>query len=225
MGGSIAGFGGWQSLLVQHGMYSAAASDLLAVVSLRTHPPGPLAALKRQLVELQGEVAEAHQRLHLTQGRVEHNLQRISELKQEALALGDQVQRQAAQQQAVASSASSRLATTEASSGSSSRLATAEASSGSSGDGAASSVVPAPAGLQAAATAAVAARLVAPPQQDPHRQQQLQQQRRARGRGLHSSLEIEEELKNHWFAVSFVSKLGREVSRCCLLRGVYLGLR
>ena len=165
-------------------------SDLLPATLHR--PPAP-AALKRQLMELQGEVAEAHQRLHLTQGRVEHNLQRISELKQEALALGEQVQRQAAREQvAAASSSSSRRSLAMAQASSSNNMASSSVASTS------SSVVPATAGLT-----------VPPPQHD--HQEQQQQLRRARGRGLHSSLVIEEELKNHWFAVSFVSKLGCEV--------------
>lgn len=43
--------------------------------------------LKRQLQELQAEVAAAHSRLHLTQARVETNLRRINQLKEEAVAL------------------------------------------------------------------------------------------------------------------------------------------
>ena len=45
-------------------------------------------ALKRQLQDLQAEVASAHSRLHATQSRVESNLQRITELKEEAARLG-----------------------------------------------------------------------------------------------------------------------------------------
>jgi len=41
-------------------------------------------ALKRQLLDLQKEVSAAHSRLHTTQERVDVNLRRISELKEEA---------------------------------------------------------------------------------------------------------------------------------------------
>eukprot|EP00877_Chromochloris_zofingiensis_P006369 jgi/Chrzof1/1986/Cz10g28270.t1_CAO1[v5.2] len=44
-------------------------------------------ALKEQLMQLQQQVDDAQQRLKLTQSRVDQNLQRISELKAEAMAL------------------------------------------------------------------------------------------------------------------------------------------
>ena len=43
-----------------------------------------IGALKKQLEDLQQEVSAAHARLHLTQARVESNLQRIEELREEA---------------------------------------------------------------------------------------------------------------------------------------------
>ena len=46
-----------------------------------------VAALTSQLVELQAEVQTAHERLHQTQARVEHNLERVSALKAEAASL------------------------------------------------------------------------------------------------------------------------------------------
>ena len=46
-----------------------------------------VAALTSQLVELQAEVQTAHERLHQTQARVEHNLERVSALEAEAASL------------------------------------------------------------------------------------------------------------------------------------------
>lgn len=139
-------------------------------------------------------MSEAHQRLHLTQARVEQNLQRISELKEESARLGDAVQRArtADAQPAASAAAVPALAPSEA------------------------GAAPAPAPLPTRKPASPV-RPAAPGHSGPARgacggagpataQQGAEQQRR---RGLHSSLEMEEELKNHWFAVAFVSKLGK----------------
>ncbi len=56
-----------------------------------------VAALTSQLVELQAEVQTAHERLHQTQARVEHNLERVSALKAEAASLEKMRQRSAAE--------------------------------------------------------------------------------------------------------------------------------
>ncbi|KAL4420817.1 hypothetical protein ABPG75_010473 [Micractinium tetrahymenae] len=180
---------------------NARVEELLSEGSRERHS---VSALKRQLVELQSEVAEAHQRLHLTQARVEQNLQRISELKEESARLGDAMQRARAAEAAAA----------------------AGGVAAASGSAAAAAVVteagaaPAPAALapQRARKLASASHAAAPGHAGPARgacggagpaaaRQSPEQQRR---RGLHSSLEMEEELKNHWFAVAFVSKLGKE---------------
>jgi hypothetical protein len=41
--------------------------------------------LKQQLMQLQREVGQAHEQLHLTQSRVEHNMRRINELRAETV--------------------------------------------------------------------------------------------------------------------------------------------
>ena len=137
--------------------------------------PALPAALKRQLVELQSEVAAAHQRLHLTQARVEHNLQRIGELKGESERLGHLAQAAAA------------VETTPAAAPVASPL----------------QPLARPAAVTPAAAAAPPpARRQPQPREHPEDATTLR-----RRRGLHSSLEAEEVLKNHWFAVAFASKL------------------
>lgn len=203
-----------------------------------THPPTLChlylcAALKKQLMELQGDVAQAHERLHLTQARVEQNLARISELKAESARLGDTVQRAQQQQQQQAeggsdlSAAAAGLAAANPAAATSAAgvleemgsapapaaLRAGNARSEEAGNGAS-----APPALQAAVAASHAA--LAPghalnracggtgPRGTAHPlslEQDIEVQRR---RGLYASLEMEEELKNHWFAVAFVSKLG-----------------
>lgn len=161
----------------------------------------PAAALKRQLVELQSEVAEAHQRLHLTQARVEQNLRRISELKEESARLGDAMQRARAPEAQPAAAGDANVA----------------AASGIAAGPAEAGAAPAPALQQRSRELASAAHPAAPGHSGPARsacggagpaaaRQGAEQQRR---RGLHSSLDMEEGLKNHWFAVAFVSKLGK----------------
>ncbi|KAK9816649.1 hypothetical protein WJX72_003294 [[Myrmecia] bisecta] len=58
-----------------------------AALSEESRERTSVVALKTQLVELQQEVNAAHQRLHLTQARVDFNMQRINELKEEATQL------------------------------------------------------------------------------------------------------------------------------------------
>lgn len=169
-----------------------------------SHVLPPAAALKRQLVELQSEVADAHQRLHLTQARVEQNLRRISELKEESARLGDAVTR--------ARAAEAPTAPADA--------APAAPASGATAAPAAGSTVDAPSLPQRSRKLASTAHPAAPGHSVPARSAcggagpaaSLQSPDQQRRRGLHSSLEIEEGLKNHWFAVAFVSKLGK-VSR------------
>ncbi|PSC70793.1 chlorophyllide a oxygenase [Micractinium conductrix] len=197
---------------------NARVEELLSEESRERHS---VSALKRQLVELQGEVSEAHQRLHLTQARVEQNLQRISELKEESARaqLGDAVQRAEATEGAALDGAAV------------SALAPAAATAGSSGSAAAvvteAGAAPAPAalGTPRAVPARRAAASAAHSQAPRHATRasggavpcaalspaaEAAADEAQRRRGLYSGLEMEEELKNHWFAVSFVSKLGKE---------------
>lgn len=152
-------------------------------------------------MELQSEVAEAHQRLHLTQARVEQNLRRISELKEESARLGDAMQRARAPEAQPAAAGDANVA----------------AASGIAAGPAEAGAAPAPALQQRSRELASAAHPAAPGHSGPARsacggagpaaaRQGAEQQRR---RGLHSSLDMEEGLKNHWFAVAFVSKLGK----------------
>lgn len=126
--------------------------------------------LKQKLVTLQEQVDEAHQRLHLTQARVEQNLQRVNELKSEAVSL-EQTQRGTV-------AALGRL-----------RPLVQERSQ-------AKALPPAAAGAagsrRAPASAGGAAGLS------------------AKERGLQSTLEIEEGLKNFWYPVEFSSKLVKD---------------
>ena len=165
-------------------------------------PPAAPAALKRQLVELQGEVAAAHERLHLTQARVEQNLQRISELKEEPARLGDAVQH------AQATGALGADAELAAGAGAAARLGEV-APSAAAGVREEAGAALAPAALRASVAASRSA--LAPGHASRagggsgpstlSMDEEVEQQRR---RGLYSSLEMEEELKNHWCAAPAV---------------------
>ena len=159
-------------------------------------------SLKHQLLELQGEVAQAHQRLHATRARVEQNLRRINELKAEASKLerlqqklgGGGMHQPAA---AVAAGAPATAATQPAAG-----AATAAASAPALSVAAATVTTPAAAAtVVAAGLAGEAAAAVAPaaPAKGPQHPQ----------RGLNASLELEDELRNNWFIVHFTSKLGK----------------
>ena len=151
---------------------------------------------------------------------MEQNLQRISELKEESARaqLGDAVQRAEATEGAALDGAAV------------SALAPAAATAGSSGSAAAvvteAGAAPAPAalGTPRAVPARRAAASAAHSQAPRHATRasggavpcaalspaaEAAADEAQRRRGLYSGLEMEEELKNHWFAVSFVSKLGK----------------
>jgi chlorophyllide a oxygenase len=161
-----------------------AAARVEAALSEASRERLSVSALKRQLVGLQAEVAEAHARLHLTQARVEQNLRRISELKDEAARLGD-----VAADPAAASEAGRAAAAAVAAAAAAPAAPTRQ------------EAPPAPAALRPAASEA---RARAPG----HAAAAPRRSAAQRRRGLHSGLDAEEELKNHWFAVAFASKLG-----------------
>jgi len=146
-----------------------------AALSEETTEGAGVSAMKRRLQELQKEVGAAQSKLDLTQARLESNIARIEELKEEA----------------------KRLQKTHD-----------ESDDDSSN------------------TIAAAALMLAPPA-TPQRQREQQQQPASpspsilpsipidterrdallKRRGLQSSLELEDELRNHWFAVQFADKL------------------
>eukprot|EP00887_Chlorella_sp_A99_P007345 scaffold2.g7345.t1 len=167
--------------------------------------------LKRQLLDLQGEVGLAHQRLHATQARVEQNLRRINELKAEASKLERMQQgltsgKQAATPAAAVTAATVAAAPAAAAAGAPAAGRPRPACGGTGPSGAplapavaataaAADAVAVPAGAAGDGTAAV-----------PGAGKQL----RPRQRGLAASLELEEELRNNWFIVHFSSKLGKD---------------
>lgn len=149
-----------------------------------------VADLQHQLVDLQAEVSAAHQQLHLTQARVHQNVQRVAELKSEAVQL--ELLRQMPEvdelASAVATTATQRCQDVERA------LAHQSAST---------SAAPATQTLSApqASSSTTAVRPAAP------------QQRKgvtAHQRGLQSSLEIEEGLKNFWYPAAFASQLRKD---------------
>ncbi|KAH7622922.1 putative Chlorophyllide a oxygenase, chloroplastic [Nannochloris sp. 'desiccata'] len=154
-----------------------------AALSEGTTEGAGVGAMKRRLEELQKEVGAAQTKLDLTQARLESNIARIEELKEEAR----------------------RLQKTHDDSDDDSSIRNTASS--------------------AAAVKAKAALTLAPPA-TPQRQLDNQQQaspspsilssnpidterREAliKRRGLQSSLELEDELRNHWFAVQFADKV------------------
>eukprot|EP00803_Ostreobium_quekettii_P011564 evm.model.scf_130EXC.7 EVM.evm.TU.scf_130EXC.7 scf_130EXC:107232-111908(-) len=108
--------------------------------------------LRKQLVRLQRDVNSAKQKLNVTESRVEHNMARLRELRQEA-----DVLERLKQEKAASTTASAPATPPQASMGVSIKEHTAE--------------------------------------------------RRRDNSGLHSSLEIEDGLKNFWYPVQFTSKL------------------
>jgi chlorophyllide a oxygenase len=190
------------------GAIEEAAARVEALLSEESRERHSVSALKRQLVELQGEVSEAHQRLHLTQARVEQNLLRISELKEESSRLDE----------AVAAAGSSAQAPVLQDAGSS-REALAALNAAAAASASSSSSAPADHAARTAPAAASAVAAMPPPVASTPApsgaagassggDEQLTPAHAAR-RGLRSSLEIEEGLRNHWFAAAFVSKLGK----------------
>ena len=75
----------------------AAPLQVTHLLSEESREHASVAALTHQLVELQAEVQTAHERLHQTQARVEHNLERVSALKAEAASLEKLRQQSAAE--------------------------------------------------------------------------------------------------------------------------------
>jgi chlorophyllide a oxygenase len=149
-----------------------------------------VADLQHQLVDLQAEVSAAHKQLHLTQARVHQNVQRVAELKSEAVQLELMRQLPEADEpaSAVAGTATQRSQDVERA------LAHQSASTSAA---AATQTQSAP----QASSSTTAVRPAAP------------QQRKgvtARQRGLQSSLEIEEGLKNFWYPAAFASQLHKD---------------
>lgn len=146
-----------------------------------------MANLQHQLVDLQAEVNAAHKQLHLTQARVEQNVQRVAELKSEAVQL--EHMRQLSEPASAAPSASSQQ------SQNSERVLAHQSASTS-----ASTAIPSPVASSTSSTT-TAVRPPAP---------QQRAKMTARQRGLQSSLEMEEGLKNFWYPAAFASQLHKD---------------
>lgn len=147
-----------------------------------------VADLQHQLVDLQAEVSAAHKQLHLTQARVHQNVQRVAELKSEA------VQLELLRQMPEADEPASAVAGT----------ATQDVERALAHQSASTSAAAAATQTQSAAQASSSTTAVRPA---------APQQRKivtARQRGLQSSLEIEEGLKNFWYPAAFASQLHKE---------------
>ncbi len=153
------------------------------------------------------------QRLNMTQKRVEHNLQRVNELKAEAAAL-ERLKETVTAEPVYASSSSSAApaarATSTVNSRASSTTTTSRASSSSNSSSSMATLTAPP--------APVAARQQTGQPSEQQRQQEQQQQRRRRSmadrrrdRGLSSSLEIEEGLREFWYPAEFSSRLKTDV--------------
>lgn len=136
--------------------------------------------LQSQLADLKTEVAAAHDQLHLTQARVEQNLQRIDDLKAAAAQFESLSQTPSQSQDASAQQDSQHFERT---------LAHQSASTSASG---VTDQAPLPSSHSPASTAHTAAQ----PRTLP-----------AKRRGLHSSLEMEEGLKRFWYPVAFATQL------------------
>ena len=138
--------------------------------------------LQRQLAELQSEVAAAHDQLHVTQARVDQNLERIDNLKAEATQLEFISHASGPSQSSSASSLQQQSQLPERA------LAHQSAST--------STATATPSSTQTSSISNTTDRDFAPQRSVP-----------AKRRGLHSSLEIEEGLKRFWYPVAFASQL------------------
>ncbi|GIL55475.1 hypothetical protein Vafri_11035 [Volvox africanus] len=152
--------------------------------------------LREQLQNLQLQVHEAQERLKLTQARVEQNLNRVNELKAEAVTLErfrssmngannaatQQEEIQAAAERGVAAAAPTQS------------VVVREAGAGTT----AHAVLTEPASTNSSAAQAVGA---------PGRRSKAAMRR---GRGLESSLEFEAGLRNFWYPAEFSAKLGKD---------------
>ena len=147
-----------------------------------------MADLQYQLVDLQAEVNAAHEQLHLTQARVNQNVQRVAELKSEAAQM--ELSRHLTQTdtnipaQAQTSPQQDTRYMERVSSHSTASTSTAtrtQAASHTSQPSAAARSAPMQRGKAT-----------------------------ARQRGLQSSLEIEEGLKNFWYPAAFASQLQKD---------------
>lgn len=147
-----------------------------------------VADLQHQLGDLQAEVTAAHEQLHLTQARVDQNVQRVADLKSEAAQL--ELTRHLTQ---AGSDAQSQPQTSNQSSSQHLERISAHAS--------ASTSTATPTQAAASTFTPNAAAKSAP------------MQRRtptAMSRGLQSSLEIEDGLKNFWYPATFSSQLQKD---------------
>lgn len=171
-----------------HGFTVYADTQVQQLLSEEAQERTSVADLQHQLVDLQSEVNAAHEQLHLTQARVDQNVQRVADLKSEAAQLelmrhltqadGDaQVQPHAHNQHD--SQHHERI----------SAHATASTSTATQTQAAANTFMP----NAAARSAPLQRGTVA-----------------ARQRGLQSSLEIEEGLKSFWYPATFSSQLQKD---------------
>ena len=158
------------------------------LLSEETQERTSVADLQHQLVDLQAEVNAAHEQLHLTQARVDQNVQRVAELKSEAAQMElirhfTQTDIPAhPQPQSSAQHNTQDLDRISAHSSASTSAATQ---------------------IQAASrTSTPSAAATAAPMQ--------RGKATARQRGLQSSLEIEEGLKNFWYPAAFASQLHKD---------------
>ena len=145
-----------------------------------------MADLQHQLVDLQAEVNAAHEQLHLTQARVDQNVQRVADLKSEAAQM--ELMRHITQAD---SNAQAQPQTSNHRSGQHLERMSAHASAST------SSATQTQAGSNTFTPSAAA-------------RSAPTQRATARSRGLQSSLEIEEGLKNFWYPATFSCQLQKD---------------
>ena len=151
------------------------------LLSEETQERTSVADLQHQLADLQAEVNAAHEQLHLTQARVDQNVQRVADLKSEAAQM--ELMRYLTQAD------SSAQAQPETSKQHHERISAHASASTSTPTQTASNFTP------NSAARSAPTRQGAPT---------------AMSRGLQSSLEIEEGLKNFWYPATFSSQLQKD---------------
>eukprot|EP00887_Chlorella_sp_A99_P005281 scaffold1.g5281.t1 len=152
--------------------------------------------LTHQALDLRAEVGWAHQRLHAAQAQLERNMRRIDELRADASKLERTQQGLTSREQAAAAAAApapGRPRPARGGAGPSSAAAAPAAAAAAAAAGAAATAAATGAAGDGAAAAPAAGKELRPWQRD-----------------LAVSLELEEELRNHWFIVHFSSKLGKD---------------
>lgn len=173
-------------------MSSSCCSQVQQLLSEEAQERTSVNDLQSQLAELQSEVAAAHDQLHVTQARVNQNLQRIDDLKAAAAQL-ESLHQSSGQTDSTPSTSHQHSQMPEPAQIPERALAHQSASTSTAKEPASK---PSTRFSNSTSTSTIDGSLSTAQSRVP-----------AKRRGLHSSLEIEEGLKRFWYPVAFASQL------------------